>query len=303
MEKVKKSKFLLVAILMGLMICCMSLLSACYTVWYLHIIAGGGYSVDKIIYTDDAGKYLAGRTIVEKLECGSTILNSGASSGIWILETDIVNKYDIVLTTQSMDYIDEDSGKTEKGGYYPIGYAADMGYYVMNDTWSYTLLTNSHIFSGITGHYTPGGDYDCTNTNCTGHYDSWDGCMGCHRWTETPWTVDTPKTNTEAMEHFNLCPACHSIVETVNADGTYTYTSSVTCSCKGWFYHDGTWQREYKSWLQINEQGIVSSFRFDELVLDGYDFGVLYDFITTYDYDKVGQRFFLQRHEVYPSFR
>lgn len=278
MEKLKRNKFLLSILLIGVMISATMLLSSCYTVYYFHTLAQKGYTIDRVIYTDDYEKYITGRTIAEDVG-----ITSGASSGFWVLETGTANKFDMVLTTTPIEY--EEDSTVKQGNYYPIGYSADMGYYIMQDTGEWVILNNSYIFSGLNGHYTPGGEYNCSNTDCEGYYDSWDGCMSCNRWNDGSWIVEEQKTDAEVIEYFDLCPACNSVVETDNNDGTYTYTTTTECTCKGVFFHDGTWTREYQNWLQINQEGVVSSFRFNELVIDGYDFGFLYDFMTTYDYD------------------
>ncbi len=280
MSYTKKNKLALVAVMLLTMLFSVFVLSGCYTIYMLHTVADAGFSINTIVYTDDYEKYIEGRTVVDELVCGNSTITSGPKEGFWFLETGTKNRYDLIFSTISHKY-----NETEDGDANSIGYAADLGMYGMTDTKEYTIFENSYIFSGKSGHYVPGGKLSCSTPQCIGSYDSIDeNCMGCYTWAE-PLTTNVRKTEAEVISQLGLCPGCVSITEADNGDGTYTYTTSSHCSCKGFFYHDGTWTRPCLNWLQISLDGIISSFRFNELILDGYDFSSLYDYITTFDYD------------------
>lgn len=228
MIKSRNSK-LLISILLAIVIM-VSGVVLCSCAYIFQIMTMGGYSINTIIYTNDYQKYIADRTVVEELECGSTTIKSGEGDGVWVLETNVDGCYDVVYSTIHKTTYFAGAAIGE------VGPGAFNGYLEMknsdNTHTGIVLMDNSHIFSGFLNYYEAGGKTVCTTCG-----ESWDSETGCKNY----------------------------------------------CSPKeGVFIPDGTWEQHKENWL-IDDEFNIS---FNELILDGYDFKVLYDYIIGYDYTK-----------------
>ncbi len=238
---------------------------------------GSKYYIDKVIYTNDYQKYIAGRTVVDSLEASNYTFESGPQNGFWILKTNKTNTYDMVFTTVPVEY--DDSGSVATGQSANVGMSADVPYYTMSDDGSNVIFDNSHIFSGMWDYYKPGGETDCDSRECLGDYNDIDGCMMC--WgSSDAWITDSQKTDEEVLAYMGVCACCNYVEEIVNDDGTYSYTVINNCSCVGKFYHDGTWQVVNQKW----NAGTSVAVNFNELIIDGFDFSYLYNFLKDFDY-------------------
>lgn len=312
LQNLKKIGFVL--LMLAVLFASTFFLTGCWTAYYLNGMAKAGYEFNKLIYTDDVAKYVTGRTQVEKLE-GTDFVFDGEKNGWYVLATDEENVFDMVFDTT---LIPVDDGSLGSGWVVPppgmpiysVGYAAQSVVLTFAGSDYILGLDNSHIFSGKYGYYDAGGRTICRNSNCTCPYDEIDGHMT--RPSFSAYNVNTALTNAEIDEHFaGYCPTCQYVVETLNADTTYTYTvimagdiaeksgvryysngtwitAAVSKSCGnpgGIFDHDGTLEKSNQSWLTTSQTQTPSAFRFNELVLDGYDFSYLYNYITNYDYD------------------
>lgn len=315
MVKLQNLKKLSIVLLMfAVLVASTFLLTGCWTAYYLNDMAKAGYEFNKLIYTDNVAKYVTGRTQVEELE-GTDFVFDGEKNGWYVLATDEENVFDMVFDTTLIPVDDGSLGSSwvqlpEGMPTYSVGYSAQSVVLSFAGSSSIVGLDNSHIFSGKYGYYDAGGRTICRNSNCTCPYDEIDGHMT--RPSFSAYNVNTALTNAEIDEHFaGYCPTCQYVVETLNADTTYTYTvimasnipeqsgvryysngtwitAAVFKSCGnpgGIFDHDGTLEKLNQSWLTTSQNQTPSAFRFNELVLDGYDFSYLYNFITSYDYD------------------
>lgn len=311
-KKVSTKNVLFLMTMLVVIILSTTLLSGCWTAYYFNMMASAGYEFDKIIYTDNVEAYIAGRVQVEELE-GVNIRFNGAKNGWYVLATSEANVYDMVFDTT---LVVEDDGELGSGWVtlpegmplYSVGYSAQSVVLNFPSSYAFVGLDNSHIFSGKYGYYTPGGRTVCKNSECTCSWDDIDGHI--NRPSFTAKTTEGQMTNEEIEEYFaGYCVTCQYIMEVDNGDGTYTYgigltagentryynrgtwtTEPANISCGnpgGVFAHDGTWSRDLTSWLTTSDSQKPSAFRFNELVLDGYDFGWLYEYITNYDYNEL----------------
>ena len=82
------------------------------------------------------------------------------------------------------------------------------------------------------------------------------------------------------------CEACYTVEEYENSDGTYDYYFHNSCNHQAELIHDGTFSRPLTSWMQLFRENTLLSFKFKELIIDGYDFSILYDALSNYDYSK-----------------
>lgn len=313
-EKVSVKNIVFLAVMAIVMILSTVLMSGCWTAYYFNGMASAGYEFDKIIYTDNVEKYVAGRVQVEELEGINQTFN-GAEGGWYVLATDEENVYDMVFDTTLLY---EDDGSLGSGWVtlpegmpiYSVGYSAQSVVLEFAGSDAIVGLDNSHIFSGKYGFYNAGGQTVCKNLDCTCVWDEIDGHMPNSAPKFTSTTTTEQMTDEQIEEYFaGYCKTCQYIMEVNNGDGTFTYgvgltanentryynrgtwtTTPTAISCGnpgGFFDHDGTWTRELNSWLTTSESQKPSSFRFNELVLDGYDFSYLYEYIISYDYDKL----------------
>ena len=271
----KKDNIALKSVVIGLIIMLFaSLIGGCSTLWIFHQITGSGVNkIRKIVYTDNMEKYTAGQTLVEEIKTSDTITvtfrDPQKSAAI-----DLGNQtYDIILSCDTS--IEDVLG---------IGYTAEFGLWAGGDG-SMVTLDNSYIFSGRIGAYAAGGGGQCTNyPGCTcGHlYDVFDKTCS-HSYSLGSFTSDTRLTMEEAKTKLGIrCDACMYVSE-VESNSKWTYYVEFN-PCSMHFVHDGTFTRPLTKCIVYNISGQMSSFRFEELVLDGYDFTPLYDYVTTTDF-------------------
>lgn len=311
-----KSKNLIIGLALIIACMCTAILSGCWMAYRFNEMAKKGYEFDKIIYTDTPSTYITGRTEVTELEGVSSDMD-GSKTGWYILETDETNVFDMVFDTTKFAEPSEGLGSDwvtipEWMPNHSVGYTAHAEVVSFSGNDSIVGLDNSHIFSGKYGYHQAGGDYICLNTDCSCPYDPWDGHMS--RPTFENVTTNEAMTNLQVEEAFNgYCITCQYVYELDNGDGTYTYNvvlkNSATATANKRFYnsgewvtvpvagdcgnpgggfdHDGTWTRPRQSWLTTTTDQKPTAFRFNELVLDGYDFTYLYTYITTFDYDEL----------------
>lgn len=279
MIKSKNSK-LLISILLAIVMM-VSGVVLCSCSMSLKAIVSAGYSINSIIYTDDYQKYIEGRTIIDQIEfafegqSSTQTLESGEESGMWVLETDKTKVVDVVFTTVSTG-----EGNTDHSVGYSPEYVLEVEKYYNKEV---LIMDNSHIFSGIINWYAAYGGCEC------GKWDSIDGNCPCGSPPSGSWDTDEKKNDSEVMEHFGVaCKICCKVVETDNGDGTYTYTVQRDCKCK--WAHNGTWELVNNNWIkdsglspftEYKLSGVVS---FDELIIDGYDFGELYNQVKNQDF-------------------
>lgn len=266
MIKSKNSK-LLISILLAIVMM-VSGVVLCSCTYYLQYIVGAGYSINNIIYTDDYQKYIEGRTIIEEIKLEGAMIESipsGEETGLWILETDNSKVVDVVFSTVQI-------GEENYSAHY--GYSIESaGFYGLDGSNTYHYMDNTYIFSGIIKYYFAKGNCEC------GKWDSWDGCM-CNVSNDS-WETNEKKDDSDVIEYFGYCSKCTKVVETDNGDGTYTYTCEKDCKCK--WAHNGTWELNYDNWI-IDEDTDLGFVSFNELILDGYDFGELYNTIENQDF-------------------
>ena len=273
----KKDNIAIKSLIIGLVIMFIaSVIGGCTTLYIFHEIGNSGHSIRRIIYTDNVLKYSEGQTLVETIKLsGSTTYTFSHPEKMCAIETGKANTYDIIISTD-----------TSLEGVTGIGYTTEFAMFLGGD-YSMATLDNSYIFSGRIGAYAAGGGGQCLTPNCTcGHlYDVFD--RTCMHYISTYYVESETQLSMEDVKSQMgiTCDGCYTITETT--DGTKYYYQA-TDACLGMKYiHDGTFTRPLMKCIVFNLSGQISQFRYDELVLDGYDFTPLYNYVTTTDYGSV----------------
>ncbi len=271
-----KKKSLILALVFGLLFVASTLISGCYYMYYdTSIWQSRGFLVNKIIYTDDLAKYYDSSKDAYYMD-GNKIeyLNSNMAKYVW---SDKPGYVDVIVDTNEN----------------PVGFGAEGAYLQMKGgEKKYVLFNNSHIFSSDINALVNQGEWVCDDEGCTGPADV-SGCMcgGNCMVTDVYITSDTALQYDEIMERLGITDE-QTFGYRENFEGnTYTYTKVYNNHSHGTHY---VYSINYQSfdWWSIdgktpewkNDESLIANTYFSELIIDGYDFSVLSNFLDSYDY-------------------
>ena len=270
----KKDNIAIKSVIIGLVLMfATALVGGCAAVMLMHSISNK-FILDKVIYSNQYDEYLAGKTLVTNEELEGINNNNEYISLVKIGN----NKVEMVINTE-YDQIPD------------VGFAGEWGVTDMYDSGyqEVVLFDCSYLFSYYYAGYGANGTQDCSDPTCTcsAMYNSIDGKNCIHNYYGNITSSTTQLTEEEARSALSAtCPACYEIVETVTETG-YEYSANIICSHSPMRANNGTYDKMFETtWTYFNLGDTPSTVSFRELVLDGYDFNELYEFLTNYDYTK-----------------
>lgn len=243
-----------------------------------------GLFINRIIYTDDASKY-------------------ADENKLYISEDDLNNNYDVKTVGISVylcDYNTSDLNKLQNVGdlrvdliidtnKLPISYSVYNGVNSMKKNSEEVLIDNSHIFAGKTFFYRSlNGEFIHSNPLCDPNSvcDDWDGCM-CEgeicRKTDNFIISENQLSDSEISSQLG---ASEWMVEETPDGYVYTELKPRYGHCEPIYVVDTpAYLKSYEVPLLVY---FPFSFKmvadFNELIIDGYDFSYLDNFLKEFDY-------------------
>ena len=241
--------------------------------------AEGGCKLNRVIFTNNPEEYVAGRTPAEEIYnvYGENVHISNLSEIPYdFYETDEPGVYDLIMIgTEGNSPL---SINQYTNYLYSSAYSSQI---------RYPMFDNNYIFSGIHQMFNAGGNWECSDHNCV--CGPWQWEMGDNCWIcacqSSPGILLEPKTITvnneltedEIIQNLNItCNVCMSYEKVNNEDGTITYTKTLIDSHSVYFNHDGTFKDFRQKYFGNSNP--------KELIIDGFDFSVMHEYVANYPY-------------------
>ena len=270
----KKDNIAIKSIIIGLaLMFATSLLGGCLTLLFLYPISKA-YTIDKLIYTSNFEEVISGKTLIDLDELE---LNLNKNQFAAILKEN--NVIDAVINTEfpGYEYLTT-SQENAYGDMLPSG-LQDM-----------VLFDCSRMFSYYYAGFVAEGETKCALDKCTcNHYHNRIDGKACYHgyWAGCSITSDVELTDEQVFESIGCCPVCYDVYSEIWEDGTYYYVLDVgNCPNDVIKINSGYYYESYETWnmYSLGQDQNTYVLDFKELVLDGFDFSYIYNFITNYDY-------------------
>ncbi len=270
----KKDSIAIKSVVIGLILMfATSLLGGCLTLLFLYPISNV-YTIDKVIYTSNFEELTRGQNLldIDELE-----LNLDKDQFAVILKENNVVDAVINTTFPGYEYLTT-SQENAYGDMLPDG-LQDM-----------VLFDCSRMFSYYYAGFVAEGETKCALDGCTcdHSHNRMDGNM-CHHgyWIGHSIISDVELTDEQVFEEIGCCPVCVSVYCEVMNNGQYYYLlEEGDCYNKIIKTNYGYYYESYETWnfYSLGQDQNTYILNFNELVLDGFDFSYIYNFITSYDY-------------------
>lgn len=251
------------------------------------------YEIGTLVYAENVDAYISDRNVYYQGTIKDFIAKQGEDSDVsftpeypelcnenlWILTRDNDSKVDVVIQTTKGLAFGNDAAFIDN-----IENSRNSMFYYLH-----APLNNSRIFSSLENgaYYEP----TCSNKNCIGTWDSWDGCTCSFSMTPSSYiTLDHEITNQDYIDN-GACIACWEyVLESYDdASNTYNYYAVNNCSCQGIPFGEGISYGFYLNYLisnanQENQSTTISALmNIDELIIDGFDFNLAYQNLKNLD--------------------